>query len=53
MQRYGEPWPLLARSGGEPLRVFGEWNGQEFRPLGVLADDGGLPFSTSVAGRAA
>jgi hypothetical protein len=53
MQRYGEPWPLLARSGGEPLRVFGEWNGQEFRPLGVLADDRGLPFSTSVAGRAA
>ncbi|HET8916123.1 MAG TPA: SWIM zinc finger family protein, partial [Propionibacteriaceae bacterium] len=20
-----EPWPLLARSGGEPLEIFGEW----------------------------
>ena len=53
VERYGEPWPLLARSGGEPLRIFGEWNGQEFRPLSVLADHRGLPFSTSVLGRAA
>jgi hypothetical protein len=53
LERYGEPWPLLARSGGEPLRIFGEWNGQEFRPLSVLADHHGLPFSTSVLGRAA
>jgi hypothetical protein len=51
VERYGEPWPLLARSGGESLRIFGEWNGQEFRPLSVLADHRGLPFSTSVLGR--
>jgi hypothetical protein len=50
---YGEPWPLLARSGGEPLRIFGEWNGQELLPLSVLADQHGLPFTTSVLGRAA
>ncbi len=49
----GEPWPLLACSGGEPVRIFGEWNGQELRPLSVLADQHGLPFSTSVLGRAA
>jgi hypothetical protein len=53
VERHGEPWPLLARSGGEPLPIFGEWNGQEFRPLSVLADHRGLPFSTSVLGRAA
>jgi hypothetical protein len=53
LERYGEPWPLLARSGGSPLRIFGEWDGQQFRPLSVLADHSGLPFSTSVLGRAA
>ncbi|HZA32532.1 MAG TPA: SWIM zinc finger family protein [Propionibacteriaceae bacterium] len=53
LEPYGEPWPLLARSGGERLRIFGEWNGQELRPLSVLADQHGLPFTTSVLGRAA
>jgi hypothetical protein len=28
-------WLLLALSGGYPLRLFGEWNGQQFFPLGV------------------
>jgi hypothetical protein len=53
VERHGEPWPLLARSGGEPIRIFGEWNGHELRPLSVLADHRGLPFSTSVLGRSA
>jgi hypothetical protein len=53
LEPHGEPWPLLARSGGEPLRIFGEWNGQELRPLSVLTDEHGLPFTTSVLGRAA
>ena len=35
----GQPWPLLAQSGGEPLTVFGEWNGSGLRPLSVLPDD--------------
>jgi hypothetical protein len=47
-----EPWPLVARSGGTPIRVFGEWNGRGLRALSVLADDHGLPFSTSIVGRA-
>ncbi len=45
-----EPWPLIARSGGAPIRIFGEWNGRALRALSVLADDHGLPFSTSVVG---
>jgi hypothetical protein len=26
-------WQLLARSGGQPLTLFGEWDGRAFRPL--------------------
>lgn len=26
-------WQLLAESGGQPLTLFGEWDGQAFRPL--------------------
>jgi len=28
-----EAWQLLAHSGGAPLRVFGEWDGEQFAPL--------------------
>ncbi|MVN75631.1 SWIM zinc finger family protein [Hymenobacter sp. HMF4947] len=31
-------WQLLARSGGQPLTVFGEWNGHTFRLLGSWAE---------------
>jgi hypothetical protein len=48
-----EPWPLVARSGGAPIRIFGEWNGRALRAVSLMADDHGLPFSTSVLGRAA
>ena len=41
-----EPWPLLARSCGEPIRVFGEWTPTGFRPLTLLAADATQPFST-------
>jgi hypothetical protein len=27
------PWQLLARSGGQPMTLFGEWDGRAFRPL--------------------
>ncbi|GAB3846934.1 hypothetical protein GCM10028822_07640 [Hymenobacter terrigena] len=27
------PWQLLAESGGQPIALFGEWDGQAFRPL--------------------
>jgi SWIM zinc finger len=48
-----EPWPLLARSCGEPIQVFGEWTPRGFRPLSVLGTDATEPFSTSVVTRAA
>jgi len=48
-----EPWPLLARSCGEPIPVFGEWSPRGFRPLSVLGVDAREPFSTSVLTRAA
>lgn len=33
----GEHWLLLAISGGAPVDIGGEWNGECLRPLGVLA----------------
>jgi hypothetical protein len=48
-----EPWPLLARSGGEPIEVFGEWTLRGFRPLSLLGRDATEPFSTAVVARAA
>jgi len=33
-----ETWRLLACSGGSPLTVFGEWNGQQFWPLSSWRD---------------
>jgi hypothetical protein len=48
-----EPWPLLARSCGEPIQAFGEWTTRGFRPLSVLGTTATEPFSTSVVTRAA
>ena len=48
-----EPWPLLARSAGEPIEVFGEWTVRGFRPLSLLGTDETEPFSTAVVARAA
>jgi len=31
-------WRLLALSGGQPMDVFGEWDGEEFRPLSARAE---------------
>ena len=48
-----EPWPMLARSGGEPIAIFGEWTPRGFRPLSLPGDDAAQPFSTEVVARAA
>ncbi|MCB1920854.1 MAG: SWIM zinc finger family protein [Candidatus Competibacteraceae bacterium] len=32
---FSEGWRLLALGGGTPLTVFGEWNGEQFWPLGA------------------
>jgi hypothetical protein len=34
----GAPWKLLAASGGHPVALAGEWNGQALYPLGVFAN---------------
>jgi hypothetical protein len=48
-----EPWPMLARSGGEPIQIFGEWTPAGFRPLSMLGMDAIEPFSATVVARAA
>jgi hypothetical protein len=48
-----EPWPMLARSGGEPIKAFGEWTPAGFRPMSMLGDNALEPFSTAVVARAA
>lgn len=46
----GQPWPLLAQSGGDPVSVFGEWSGAGLLPLSVLPDERGRIFSTQICG---
>ncbi|MFN8523374.1 MAG: SWIM zinc finger family protein [Chloroflexota bacterium] len=36
-----QAWPLIAQSGGRPLDLFGEWDGQRLTPLSVLDTSGG------------
>jgi len=35
-----EGWALLALSGGQPLSLMGEWNGETLRPLSASGADG-------------
>jgi hypothetical protein len=35
----GNHWQLLAQSGGIPVDIVGEWNGETLFPLGVLVDN--------------
>ena len=44
---------MLARSGGEPIAIFGEWTPRGFRPLSLPGVDAAQPFSTEVVARAA
>jgi len=46
--RFARPWELLALSGGRPLALFGEWNGDRLLPLGAFA--GGRFVSLSPSG---
>jgi len=46
----GDPWPVVARSGGDPVAVFGEWSEQGFRPLSLMPDEQGNPFSAELVG---
>lgn len=37
-RRFPHPWELLALSGGEPITIFGVWDGFCFLPLSVWAE---------------
>jgi hypothetical protein len=41
--QFAEGWHLLAASGGEPVDLFGEWDGDVLRPLTVAA--GGATYT--------
>jgi hypothetical protein len=36
---FAHAWPLFALSGGEPVTIFGEWNGRVLHPLSVVSAD--------------
>jgi len=40
----GEHWRLLALSGGAPVDLAGEWNGEALLPLGVMAEGAYAPL---------
>ena len=33
-----QAWQLLAISGGQPIRIFGEWSGNDLRVLSAWTD---------------
>ena len=37
--RFERGWTLLALSGGHPVTIFGEWNGNDFYPLSIWAGE--------------
>lgn len=39
-----EAWVLLAMSGGYPLALFGEWDGDHLLPLSAWAEDEHVAF---------
>jgi hypothetical protein len=45
--RFGRGWELMALSGGHPVAVFGEWDGEALRPLSAF---GGRRFIHFAAG---
>ncbi|WP_299415760.1 SWIM zinc finger family protein [Acaryochloris sp. IP29b_bin.148] len=38
-----DAWPLLALSGGHPVMLFGEWDGQTLLPLSLWANNRFMP----------
>lgn len=40
----GDHWRLLALSGGNPVALAGEWDGEGLLPLGVVADGAYAPL---------
>lgn len=42
---FGGGWTLLALSGGRPVGVFGEWDGDRLLPLSAIADGRWIPLA--------
>jgi hypothetical protein len=45
-QNCSQTWTVLSLSGGNPIQVFGEWNGETFYPLSVFTDQKFVPLQT-------
>jgi SWIM zinc finger len=41
---FSRGWELLALSGGQPMAIFGEWNGDHLLPLSAWAEGGFVPM---------
>jgi hypothetical protein len=46
--KFSDGWTLLALSGGRPLSVFGEWDGERLAPLGVSVGGTYLSWSKRI-----
>ncbi len=44
----GDPWPLVAFATAGPILLFGEWSSAGMRPISVLPDSQGCPFTTQL-----
>lgn len=44
-QRFVKGWKLLALSGGRPVKIFGEWNGETLYPLSLWLEGRFIPLS--------
>ncbi|MFN3649108.1 MAG: SWIM zinc finger family protein [Armatimonadota bacterium] len=42
--RFTRVWTLAAASGGSPVRLFGEWDGDSLLPLSAVGADGWTPL---------
>lgn len=45
VDRFAGVWHLLAISGGAPLEIFGEWDGDALRPLTAVSNDRVFAFT--------
>jgi len=43
--RFTQLWQMIALSGGQPLKIFGEWNGETLLPLAAMAEGRFIEFS--------
>lgn len=47
-ERFRDPWTMLALSGGHPVTICGEWDGEYLHPLCIGVGDALVPLESSV-----